>query len=88
MVSFPGHEAHELFYGSQKVYVEKVEVPFLSLTGHTPTGSCNNTLLRRILRRLQEVLLGRVLRRRLVRASVRTGILRRVLRREGVREGA
>ena len=44
--------------------------------GGTPRGSCNRTLLRR------------VLRRRLVRVSIETEVLRRVLRRGGVIEGA
>ena len=53
--------------------------------GCTPRVSCNNTLLRRVLRRFFKgsASLSRVPRRRLVRVSVRTGVLRRVLRRGG-----
>ena len=57
--------------------------------GCTPRGSCNRTLLRRVLRRFfKEVLLRRVLRRRLVRISIGTGVLRRVLGRGAVIVGA
>ena len=54
--------------------------------GRTPRGSCNRTLLRRVLRRFFKgnAFLERVLRRHLdIRVSVGTGVLRRVLRRRG-----
>ena len=49
----------------------------------TPRGSCNRTLLRRVLRRFSQgsPFLEGFLRRRLVRVSVGAGVLRRVLRR-------
>ena len=68
---------------------EKLETTQSLILGCTPRGSCNNTLLRRVLRRFfKEVLLRRALRRRLVRISAGTEVLRRVLRRERFIEGA
>ena len=58
-----------------------------ALIGCAPSGSRNNTLLRRVLRRFVKgsasLLLRRVLERNLVWDSVGTEVLRRVLRRGG-----
>ena len=83
-------------FGSSREGTELDWTDFLdsSCVGRTPRGSCNRTLLRRVLRRfsrgssLEEVLLRRVLRRRLVRVLIETEVLRRVLRRGCVIEGA